>query len=143
MGTEVKTPLFFCKYFFIIFREQDFSSPKNPFRVNIIMRIQDIDESLANTLIKGASHVNPQAIMRQRQLTNNLDMVINRARASSPQDMARELSQLHAELNAVVHQFPELASKLQPAIQHIRAAMGQPATATTVLQQVRQLLSQF
>ena len=102
--------------------------------------MHEVTEGIVSSVAQAIAHLNPLALQRVRQLTNNLDMVIARARASSPQDMARELSQLHAELRAVQHQFPELASKLQPAIEHIRSAMGQPATATTVLQQVKQIL---
>jgi ABC-type transporter Mla subunit MlaD len=110
------------------------------------MKIKEITETLTSTLSRSAAsavaHIDPSAVMRLRRLTSNLDQVLDRARSSSPQTMSIELRQLHAELSAVAHQFPQLAAQLTPAIAHIRSAMNQPATATTVLNQVRQILSQ-
>lgn len=147
------------------FLRGNFFRYKDPFRVNIIMRIQDLDESLASTLVKGAAKIAPTlaktapgAVERVAELfaRHRANLAQIERLASDPRDYRafpeamQRLKQLHGDLYDVAHlnsqnyrlvaEVNRLRDDLQGMIRHFETNAQQPGATSMFLQSIQREL---
>ena len=132
--------------------------------VNIIMRIQDIDESLASTLIKGAATVlksAPTVVKSAERVTelfarSRANIAQIEQLASNPRDfravpnVIQRLKQFHSDLYDIAHvnsqnqkvvaEVNRLRDDLVPIMRNMEVNANQPGATGILLQSTRQEL---
>ena len=127
--------------------------------VNIIMRIQDIDESLASTLVKGAATAlksaptlakgsDRVAELLQRQQANlaQIDQLANSRDFRALPDALQRLKQFHGDLYDIAHfnsqntrvvaEVNRLRDDLVPVLRNMEINSNQPGATSMFLQSI-------